>query len=80
MDYNLWFSKDGVMARWFGKKLDSFEDYRRQTKLDARSLFADPKFVDAANGDYRLAPDSPAREIRPDGGPIGVESLFLPPH
>ncbi|MHC4401249.1 MAG: hypothetical protein ACYTG0_16370 [Planctomycetota bacterium] len=43
------------------------------TGLDAHSVFADPRFVDAANGDYRPAPDGPAHTIRPDGGPIGAD-------
>ncbi len=73
MDYNLWFSAEGVMANWFGKQIVGFEDYRQTTGLDAHSLFADPRFVDAANGDYRLAPDSPAHKIRPDGGQVGAE-------
>jgi len=76
MDHNLWFSNEGVMVNWFGKKIADFEEYRKTTELDAHSLFVDPKFVDAANGDYRLAPDSPARRIRPDGGPIGAEALW----
>jgi hypothetical protein len=76
MDYNLWFSKEGVMVNWFGQKIASFDDYRITTGLDAHSLFADPKFIDAANGDYRLAPDSPARKARADGGPVGVEALW----
>jgi len=76
MDYNLWFSRDGVMVNWFGKKIESFEDYRNTTGLDAHSRFADPRFIDATRGDYRLAPDSPARKIRPDGGPVGAEMLW----
>jgi len=75
MDYNLWFSEKGVMANWFGKKLGSFDEYRKTTGLDTHSLFADPKFIDAKTGDYRLAPDSPARRIRPDGGPVGAGTL-----
>jgi hypothetical protein len=76
IDYNLWFSDAGVMVNWFGEKIESFQDYRQTTGLDAHSLQADPKFIDAANGDYRLAPDSPAREVRTDGGPVGAESLW----
>ena len=76
MDHNLWFSREGVMAYWFREKITSFEDYCKTTGLDAHSLFAAPKFVDAARGDYRLAPDSPARRIRPDGGPVGSETLW----
>ena len=79
MDHNLWFSKKGVMAYWFREKIGGFDEYRKKTGLDAHSLFADPKFVDAANGDYRLAPDSPARKIRPDGGPVGAETLWNAP-
>lgn len=76
MDYNLWFSEEGVMVNWFGKKIASFEDYRKTTGLDEHSVFADPRFVDAAQGDFRLAPDSPAHKLRPDGGPVGADTPF----
>jgi hypothetical protein len=76
MDYNLWFSTTGVMAYWFRQKIAGFEEYRRTTGLDAHSQFADPEFMDAAQGDYRLGPTSPARKIRPDGGPVGAEMLW----
>jgi hypothetical protein len=76
MDCNLWSIQGGVMVNWFGRKIAGFEEYRETTGLDAHSRFADPKFVDAANGDYRPAPDSPARKIRPDGGPIGAAWLW----
>lgn len=76
MDYNLWYSQTGVMAYWFRDKIAGFDEYRRTTGLDAHSQFADPKFVDAARGDYRLSPDSPARKLRPDGGPVGAEMLW----
>ena len=76
MDGNLWFSKQGVTAYWFQEKIADFQDYQKTTGLDAHSVFADPRFVDPANGDYRLAPDSPARKLRQDGGPVGAESLW----
>jgi len=76
VDHNLWFSREGVMVYWFRDRIAGFDDYRKTTGLDAHSRFADPKFVDAAAGDYRLAPDSPARAIRPDGGPVGAEGLW----
>jgi hypothetical protein len=72
MDFNLWYSPTGVMAYWFGDKLDTFEEYRQVTGLDTHSQFADPQFIDPAAGDYRPASDSPARKLRPDGGPVGV--------
>ena len=59
MDFNLWFSTTGVMAYWFRQKIAGFEEYRQTTGLDAHSQFADPEFVDAAQGDYRLGPTSP---------------------
>ena len=46
--------------------------YREKTGLDRHSFFGDPKLVDPAGGDYRLAPDSPVRNLRPDGGPMGA--------
>jgi len=76
MDYNLWFSQSGVMAYWFRDKIAGFDQYRQTTGLDAHSQFADPQFVDPAQGDYRLGPDSPARKLRLDGGPVGVETLW----
>ncbi|MBM3500373.1 MAG: hypothetical protein FJX74_17080, partial [Armatimonadetes bacterium] len=38
-------------------------DEWRATGQDADSLLADPRFVDPANGDYRLRPDSPALKL-----------------
>ncbi len=76
MDYNLWFSTTGVMVHWFGEKIPDFDTYRQKTGLDAHSVFADPRFVCPAEGDYRLAPDSPARTLRPDGGPVGATMFW----
>ena len=76
MNHNLWFSNEGVMVYWFRDRIESFADYQQETKLDAQSIFADPKFVDPEHNDFRLAADSPARKLRPDGRPIGAESLW----
>ncbi|MAE63449.1 MAG: hypothetical protein CMJ18_04185 [Phycisphaeraceae bacterium] len=40
----------------------TFEAWRAMG-FDANSIFADPKFVDPANDDYRLQPDSPAFDL-----------------
>lgn len=75
LNYNLWYSERGIAARWFNDKIADFEQYQTTTGLDADSRFANPLFLDAARGDYRLGPQSPARMLRPDGGPVGAESL-----
>jgi hypothetical protein len=81
IDYNLWYEPDGYLCYFFKEKLpaDDIEGYREKTGFDKHSIFADPGFVDAANGDFRLRPDSPARRVRPDGGIVGAESLWNAP-
>jgi hypothetical protein len=49
---------------------------QRKTGLDAHSQFADPGFIDAVNGDYRLRPDSSARKLRPDKGQVGAKMFW----
>jgi hypothetical protein len=76
MSHNLWYSGQGVMANWFGRQLETFEDYREATGLDTHSVFADPRFLDPGKGDYRLSRDSPARSLRTGGVPVGAEMLY----
>ena len=76
MDYNLWFSKEGVMAYWFKDMIEDFGQYQEITGLDPNSIFADPQFLEPHRGDFRLSPASPARRVRPDGAPIGAELLW----
>jgi hypothetical protein len=40
--------------------------------LDAHSVLADPKFMDAARHNYRLAPESPARTLADQGKSAGA--------
>ena len=40
-----------------------FADYQRDTGQEARSVAADPRFVDPAQQDFRLRPDSPCAGI-----------------
>ena len=60
MDYNLY---------WHGGKPVVFpgnltlEEWQKQRGQDLHSVIADPKFVDPANEDYRLQPDSPAFKL-----------------
>jgi hypothetical protein len=67
-DYNLFFSDLGeffatvVTREPTESKRLGLEDWRA-LGYDQHSLFADPLFVDAANGDYRVKPDSPALKL-----------------
>lgn len=74
MDYNAWFVPSGDLCFFFREHIggDDVTGYREKTGLDRHSHFGDPGLVDPANGDYRLAPDSPVRDLRPDGGPMGA--------
>ncbi len=66
-DYNLIFNSPDGPAYLAGRRAAGFE---------AHSLLADPLFVDAASGDYRLKPGSPAWKLGflpVDLGRIGPE-------
>lgn len=76
MDHNLWFSEQGVMTYFFRDKIERFQDYQEISGLDQHSVFADPEFLDSAGGNYRTALTGPVRGIRPDGGPVGAQSLW----
>ena len=56
-DHNIYFC---AANRKLGRRM-----LRQQQEdgVDANSLAIDPKFVDAANGDFRLQPDSPALKM-----------------
>ncbi len=58
-DDNVYFSPKQPDIRFF--KHD-FADWQK-LGLDTHSLIADPQFVDAANYDFRLKPDSPALKL-----------------
>ncbi|MFQ6040490.1 MAG: right-handed parallel beta-helix repeat-containing protein [Candidatus Poribacteria bacterium] len=62
-DYNLFFHTGGKdIVNSGAPGLDSFEEWQKRG-LDANSIVADPLFVDAANDDYSLKPDSPALKL-----------------
>ncbi len=74
MERNCWFQSQGELI-WFLKShitAEQFDDYRKQSGLDAHSIVADPQFRDANAHDFRLAPASPAAKLAQDGGPVGA--------
>jgi hypothetical protein len=60
MDRNCWFQPSGVLAVLWGKSwsVGQFQEYQTQTGLEAHSVLADPKFVNAQHQDFRLSPDN----------------------
>ncbi|MHC4804713.1 MAG: right-handed parallel beta-helix repeat-containing protein [Planctomycetota bacterium] len=60
MENNCYWDTTGRDVTFLGKSL---ADWRRQTGHDKHSIVADPLFVDAANFDFRLKPNSPATNI-----------------
>ncbi len=51
----------------------TIEECRKHYGVEKNGLFADPKMVDPANGNFALAPDSPARKRGSDGKDIGAD-------
>ena len=74
MDRNVWFQSQGPILLWNKEQIgaEQFDAFRRQHGVDAHSKVADPKFVAPDRNDYRLAPNSPARAIEPQGLPVGA--------
>ncbi|MBI5683865.1 MAG: right-handed parallel beta-helix repeat-containing protein [Verrucomicrobia bacterium] len=73
MDHNCWFQRGDVLMLFLKSSFSpaQFAEFQKQSKLDAHSIVADPKFVNADKLDFRLADDSPARKLATDGGPVG---------
>jgi len=67
IDYNLFFNDVGsfkahMFTRDKQKKIYSLADWQA-LGYDTHSIFADAIFVDPANGDYRVKPESPALKL-----------------
>ncbi len=78
LDHNLWFQpQDDWFLNLQGKRIfeaKDFEQYLREFGMERDSLLAEPTFVDAANRDYRLAPNSVGQKTASDGGRVGVRT------
>ena len=62
-DYNLYFHAGGKPITNTGiQGMSTFEEWQK-SGLDAHSIVADPLFVDPANDNYSLKPDSPAFKL-----------------
>jgi len=55
-DYNIYFDIKNTALSFTGLSFEQWRSYG----LDIHSLIADPKFINAEQGDFRLSPDSPA--------------------
>lgn len=74
MDNNCWFQPTGTWVLWGSERVDeeSFAAFMHGHGLDLHSLLAAPKFVNAAQRDYRLTPESPVREAAGKEAPAGA--------
>ena len=80
MNRNLYYNAVGEAQFRVDDQLLSMEEWqtgeRNVRRYDADSICEDPLFVDAANHDYRLRPDSPARMLGIQ--PIETDRIGLP--
>ncbi len=63
VDWNLYFAPGGTNGsdwEWMKITYSSFAAWQRGTGNDAHSVFADPRFLDAATANFHLATNSPA--------------------
>ena len=70
---------------WAGHQLQAEKilDELRSRRFDAHSMACDPGFVDAANRDFRLRPDAPARKLGIRSIPqekIGLQGSYAVKH
>jgi hypothetical protein len=74
MDRNCWFQSGPVLMRFLNAQFapTQLADFQRRTCMDAHSIVAAPKFVNAVHLDFRLAEDSPAKSLVGDGTPVGA--------
>lgn len=84
LDHNIYYFPSGSKAaKWTFDQKDfaTFEQYVAATGNDKDSKFADPRFVDTAQNNFHLRPDSPARNGGEDLGAqiVGDQDLDRQP-
>ncbi len=63
LNYNLWYTESGATNAkfvWNSQLYIGFGNYQNATGQDAESIFDNPAFTDAAQGDFHLETNSPA--------------------
>lgn len=75
MDHNCWFQLSGPLVSFLTTSFtsDQFADFQKRTGLDAHSIFANPKFVNEDDADFRLAYESAARSLAIGAGSVGSQ-------
>ena len=71
-DYNLFQPRPDCVTWRLASGTGTYKEWQEQLRQDLHSLQGDPKFVDPANHDFRLRPDSPCRGAGPNGTDIGI--------
>jgi hypothetical protein len=73
MDYNCWWQQTGVLMQFLKTPFAAtqFAAFQRQTRLDAHSIVAEPRFLDTEGLDFRLSAGSLAQVVTSDGAPAG---------
>jgi len=78
-DRNLFSSASPTVRFRFAGELLSLDQWRTRYGFDKTSVIADPQFVDAARGDYRVRDGSPALPlgfVNLDPAAVGLRSDF----
>ncbi|GHT63478.1 hypothetical protein AGMMS50239_19540 [Bacteroidia bacterium] len=77
---NLWYQPPGENFLFFEDgdkyKTEQFNTYLSEFGIETNSIMAEPEFVNPANRDYRLAPNSPGLNAAADGGMVGARYPF----
>jgi hypothetical protein len=73
MDRNCWWQRTGVLMQFLRTSFTAaqFPDFQKQTQMEAHSIVAEPRFLNAEGLDFRLSPGSPARAVTGDGVAAG---------